>query len=92
MANSATPNGLPVEDPEPLPVGVGRQIRREDADQTKSDEDPAVSPILALAGAQIALGEERCASQQDQSDGESDQGRMGEESGKPARPRIASPR
>ena len=50
-------NGFAVEDPEPLPIGVGRQIRGEDADQTKGRDDPAVGPILALAAAQIAFGE-----------------------------------
>ena len=50
-------NGLPIEDPEPLPVGVGRQVGGQETDQTKGRDDPAVGPILALAAAQIAFGE-----------------------------------
>ena len=48
-------NGLPIKDPEPLPVGVGRQVGGEDTDQTKGGDDPAVGSILALARLRLPL-------------------------------------
>jgi hypothetical protein len=78
-------NGLPIEDPEPLPVGIGRQIGGEDPDQTKGSDDPAVGSILALAGAEVAFGEQRAAGQQEERDGQRNQRRVGKEPGEPAR-------
>ena len=89
MANRATPDpadGLAVEGPEVLSVGVSRQIRREDTDQSKGDNYPAVGPIFAHTAAQIAFGEQRGTSQQKERDGQRDQRRVGEECGEPAPP------
>ena len=84
--NDAEPaNGLPVDGPECLAVGVGRQIGGEQPDHRERGDDPAVAAILALAGAQIAFTEECRGGERDENDREADQRRMGEECGKSAR-------
>jgi hypothetical protein len=52
-------SGIPVEGPEPFPVGVGRQIGGKEPDQREGCEDPAVGAILALAATEISAAEER---------------------------------
>jgi hypothetical protein len=71
--------GIPVQRPEPLAIGVGRQIASQQADQREDDEDPAVATILALARAQVAATEERYASQDEECDRQGDPGRVCEE-------------
>ena len=83
--NDAEPaNAIPVEDPEPLAVGIGRQIGGQHPDQTKGRDDPSVGSILALAGAEIAAAEERDAGQHEEGARKRNQRRVGEEAGKPA--------
>ena len=76
--------GLPVEGPPLLPVRVGRQIGDQQTNKREGYEDPAVATILALAGAQIPGTPEPYARQREGCDGQGDEGRLGEEGGKPA--------
>jgi hypothetical protein len=58
--NDAKPtNSVPVEDPEPLPIRVGRKIGEQQPNQREGRDDPAVGTILAFAWAQISATEER---------------------------------
>lgn len=49
--DSKPTNGVPVEGPELLSVGVSRQITRQQRDQREGYEYPAVGAVLAHAGA-----------------------------------------
>ena len=91
--NDAKPaNGISVEDPEPFPICVGRQISGQHPDQPESYNNPTVGTILAHAGAKISVTEERDARQGEEYDCKSDQGGVGEEGSKPPQPRMARPR
>ena len=58
VENDADPaDGVAVEGPEYLPIRVGRQPGVERADHREGDENPAIGPILSVAGAQIAAAE-----------------------------------
>ena len=89
--NDAKPAyGIPVDGPELLPVCEGRQIGAQHPDHREGDDDPAVSTILALAGAEVSATEKRCTGQHE----ECTQGRSGaggEEGGKPAPPEYGEP-
>jgi hypothetical protein len=83
--NDAKPtNSVPVEDPEPLPIRVGRKIGEQQPNQREGRDDPAVGTILAFAWAQISATEERYAGQHEDYDRKGDSGWVGEEGLKPA--------
>ena len=77
-------NGIPVERPDLLPVRVGRQIGGQQPDYREGDEDPAVSTVLTLAGAQIPATEKGRTRHHEDCDRQSYSGRVGEEGGKTA--------
>jgi len=85
-------NGVPVKGPDVLPVRVGRQIGGQQPDQPEGCEHPAVGAILALAGTEVSAGEQRCAGHQENCGCERDQGRVGEEGGKPAPAQDGEPK
>jgi hypothetical protein len=72
----------PIEDPELLPISVGRQIRGHQTDQPKGYDDPAVGTILAHTRAQISAAENGNGRRHEKCDREGNQGRVGEEGGK----------
>jgi hypothetical protein len=72
-------NGVAVNSPELDAIGVGWQIGAQQSDQTERRQHPAVRAILALAAAQIALGEGGRGNHQDGDDRERNERRMGEE-------------
>jgi hypothetical protein len=83
--NDAEPaNGVPVDGPELLAVGVGRQIGGQHPDHAQRGDDPAVGPILALAGTEIAAAEECNAGQHEEGARKGNQRGVGEKPGKPA--------
>jgi hypothetical protein len=59
-------------------------------DYGEDRDHPAICSILALASAEIAAAEERCSGDDKAYDRKRNQGRVGEEGGKP-QPRTASP-
>ena len=82
--NDAEPaNGIPVDGPELLAVSVGRQIGGQQPDHAERGDDPAISSILALAGAEVAAAEECDAGQHEEDARKCNQRRVGEEPGKP---------
>src|SRR5690348_18453039 len=72
----------PIEDPELLPISVGRQIRGHQTDQPKGYDDPADGTRLAHTRAQISAAENGNGSRHDKGDGEGNQGRVGREGGR----------
>ena len=73
-----------VDHPQLLPIRVGWQIRVQQAEQRKGDEDPAVATILAYTLAQISAREERCPSHYENSNRERDESPVGEKGSGPA--------
>ena len=91
--NDANPtDNLPIEDPEFLPVRVGRQVTGEQADDPKGDNDPAVGTILADAGAQIAATEERDPGNAKSKIESAISAGWEKKAANPPQPRMASPR
>jgi hypothetical protein len=83
--NDANPaNCICVENPEPLPVCVGRKISIQQPDQHERYEDPAVGAIFAFAGVQISATEQRHSGKHKECDRKDNSGRMGEKSGSSA--------
>src|SRR5579862_293094 len=77
---------LAVERPQFVRVAPRRQVGGGQADRDKRDKDPAVVAVLALAGTEVALGEDREAAHYPDRDRQPAQRRVGEERGKPAAP------
>ena len=73
-----------VDRPKLLSVRVGWQIRVQQAEQRKGDEDPAVATILAYSLAQISPREERGPSHYENSNRERDEIPVGEKGSGPA--------
>src|SRR5262245_23730077 len=84
-------NGISVQGPELLAVGVGGEVRAQEPNDTEGCEHPAVAAILALAGAEISAAEQRDADQHEVHDGQRDQGRVGEKGFEAARAEDGEP-
>jgi hypothetical protein len=72
-------------------VGVGGQITAQQAEHPEGNQHPAVGAILALAAAQVGLGEEPEAGENERRDGNDEQRQMREERRKPAPPEDRKP-
>jgi len=83
--NDAQPaQRIPIEDPDPLSVQIGRKISQQQADQREGGDDSTVGTVFAFPGAQVAFAEDRYPGQHEQYDGEGGPGRVGEKGGQSA--------
>ena len=82
---------LQVERPEFLAVGIGGQPGGEQPEESKGTKNPPVAPVFALAGADIAAGEERRGCQHGQDDHQGDERRVREKGIHPTPPENGQP-
>ena len=77
-------HGVPVKRPKLPAVRIRGQKGGQQSEEREHQEDPAVRAVLALARAQVALGEERRAGQRKGRHGDGGARRMGKEGPHPA--------
>jgi hypothetical protein len=81
-------NGIAINGPELLPVGIGRQIRVQQPDHAKGYDHLPIAAILPRPWTDISAGEKRYASQRESHYRQRDQRRVREECRKSAPPRA----